>query len=1045
MRRNEKKIAGGKIYKIFSILFFLVEKLIAQINFIGPVSSGKTNFRPIGEGPLPGFFSICQSATECRIMNKTTDVWSSTTLNQAYIYSAQLVKKTFVTGFASKVLDVSNLKTATDKPVERATVPVKILRCPFTKGYRWICLDGTTGGYFTYDIAKEAKETTFDTSLSAKFGLLNNGNCAIVVENKTIFCALIGSDQKKLIHLDQANAGGLPTYAGNLTIPTNPVGATDHKGILGIFSVDTVKMRISNYSSGVLLYSWDKNEKADAFKTVADMNWGLMIIRSTTKSDIVKTKDGSILKTIKAESSEFSEVDKSFYFVDSSNGNQDSYYQFTLPAPPANCTDYHYGIEKCLKCQTNFTLLQNGTCLKNNTNKTAPGTYINPQNYDILFEETARGMAVMKFTNLTSMTNPQRFEYIKNFTNDTKFSDKFVLTHDRDNTWNVSDFFRFEPMAESISWENGVLPINVVHLRNSENFKGKIGVLTNGNRGNLTVANNTGNNATNNTGNNTANATANATKLRLLVPVASLKPERVLQGSFNPFKNLSLPPYWKPSDGLKTFFRVIFDFMKFVVNLLQVYLIFIKPFGSILRYDKWSSWFASSLQAMQIFLMLGGITGRFGGIIDAMQIEQLKSFQRNFFFDTEINFSESYKRIHRAALLEKFQLAGYTPSPIQETFWEFAILIFSILFQGIGMIVPSLLPISSTFRKGATNSFMIPLVLASVGCIVALIKTSLSNIFGVLSLISSIFLLLYFFGEILNLIRPCESMDMQRMGQREKAVYKNRLLREGSYRCYDIDSLNNFNRNRPLNFFEYFINLLFPIVLFSFIFTGVGSILSIIALLIAKLVLLFMQSSSRKKMLMKNGWGDEVGKEVQDFNSLKTLDTILKLLYCAILLIFIGFLRYSSLAWTQIFTVLGLFLVFSDYIIQFLTLAKRFLGWGDALKRTEKIVKVREERERERRLERGEIRNEEIVQETTERRIVEKSGRNSPRESRRYQDYGESRLPPGGSRSPRPYSPRISNNGNVRRLPPIVRYSKDNRSINGSVSPRIRRSRVNNE
>lgn len=254
MLKNRTKKAGSAIYKIASILIFFFQKLKAQINFIGPVSSGKANFRPIGEGPLPEFFSICQSATECRLMNKTTDVWVNNQLNQAYIYSAQLVKKSFVTGLVSKVLDVTNLTKPGDKPVERDTNPKKILRCPFTKGYRWICLDGDTGGYFTYNIATEAKETTFDTSLSAKFGLLNNGECAILVENKTLYCAKIGPDENKIIQLDQVNAGGLANYAGNLSIPAKPIGATDHRGILGIYSVEPVRMRISNYTWGFIIF-----------------------------------------------------------------------------------------------------------------------------------------------------------------------------------------------------------------------------------------------------------------------------------------------------------------------------------------------------------------------------------------------------------------------------------------------------------------------------------------------------------------------------------------------------------------------------------------------------------------------------------------------------------------------------------------------------------------------------------------------------------------------------------------------------------------------
>lgn len=1043
MQRNEK-MRVSLLYKITTTFLIIIQKIKGQINFIGPVSSGKANFRPIGEGPLPEFFSICQSATECRLMNKTVDVWVNTTLNQAYIYSAQLVKKSFVTGFTSKVLDVSNLQPG-GKPIERDTNPKKILRCAFTKGYRWICLDGDTGGYFTYNIATETKETTFDTSLSAKFGLLNNEDCSIVVENRTLYCAVLGPDQSKIIQLDQTNAGGLASYSGNLTVPANPAGSTSHRGIIGIFSVDNVRMRISNYSTGQLLFSWDKPDKADSVKSVADMNWGMMIITTADKSDIVKIKDGTVLKTIKAQTAEFSEVDKSFYFVDASNSNQDSYYQFTLPPIPLNCFEYHYGIERCIQCNQSYILQPDGNCTLNTS---LPGNFIDTKDYEINFEDSVYNLLVVKFSNLSSLTNDQRLQFVRNFTNDTNFTRKFVVRHWKDPTWNVSDFMNFEPYPESLAWENGVLPIKVNHIRNNENFKGFFGLLTNGNGINFTFPNNTNlTNGTNSTNPNATNTTTPGTTppatpaattppatTRLLIlgdsNDFSINP-RILQGSNttppqtppNPLKNLSMPPFWNPSDGLKLFFRVLFDIMKFVINILQVYLIFIKPFGRVLKYDKWSSWFASSLQAMQIFLMLGGISGKFGGVIDAMKIEQLKSFQRNFFFDTEVNFSPSYKRIHSASLLEKFQLSGYTPSPIQETFWELLILLGSLLFQGIGMIVPSMLPTATCFRKGATNSLMIPLVLASMACLVALIKTNLSNIFGVLSLITSIFLLLYFVGEFLNLVRPCESMDVQRMTEEQKYQYKNKLLREGSYRCYDIDSLNNFNKTRPLNFFEYFLNMLTPIILMAFLFTGVGSVLSMFAIFIPKLILLLTQNNNREQMLRQKGWGPNVGSEIRDFNTLKIGSAGLNLLNLLILLLFMTFLKYGNLAWTQIFTVIGLFFVFGDYIEQFITLAKRFLGWGDAYERTTKMVEIKEERELERMAESRMRRGEEPPETTDRRRVIRDSNRGSPRESRRYPErrsYIDNR---------RDFSP--GNSGNVRRLPPVVR-----RPDNGVVSPR---------
>lgn len=100
-------------------------------------------------------------------------------------------------------------------------------------------------------------------------------------------------------------------------------------------------------------------------------------------------------------------------------------------------------------------------------------------------------------------------------------------------------------------------------------------------------------------------------------------PARILQGGVTPntnfFKKLNLPPSWKTNLPMETISEVISTIIKFIVNLLQVFMMFIRPFNTRMR-NRWTMWFASSLQQLQIFLGLGGIAGNYGGVIDDVQV-----------------------------------------------------------------------------------------------------------------------------------------------------------------------------------------------------------------------------------------------------------------------------------------------------------------------------------------------------------------------------------------------------------------------------------------
>lgn len=85
-------------------------------------------------------------------------------------------------------------------------------------------------------------------------------------------------------------------------------------------------------------------------------------------------------------------------------------------------------------------------------------------------------------------------------------------------------------------------------------------------------------------------------------------------------KPIYSPPYWKPGPFFNGLMKFITEIVQFIINLLQVFLVFIRPFQEKFRKSRWTMWFSSCCQALQIWLSFGAITGNFGGMIDQMQI-----------------------------------------------------------------------------------------------------------------------------------------------------------------------------------------------------------------------------------------------------------------------------------------------------------------------------------------------------------------------------------------------------------------------------------------
>jgi hypothetical protein len=222
------------------------------------------------------------------------------------------------------------------------------------------------------------------------------------------------------------------------------------------------------------------------------------------------------------------------------------------------------------------------------------------------------------------------------------------MQHLESTGWTTNSWFEARALNYTDRWEEGVIPVALTYLNSHENFNGILGIRIPGSPGAL---------------NSSATATI-ATQfesagngVRILQTGTGTNPNT------NYFSNLNLPPNWKSSLPMETLSEMFSTVIKFIVNIIQMFLMFVRPFSPKWR-NRWTLWFASSMQQLQLWLGLGGITGNFGGVIDNIQVGQLNAMQRNFFIDNEIEFDDQYTTRSRGALLEKFEMARWTYSII---------------------------------------------------------------------------------------------------------------------------------------------------------------------------------------------------------------------------------------------------------------------------------------------------------------------------------------------------------------------------------------------
>ena len=137
----------------------------------------------------------------------------------------------------------------------------------------------------------------------------------------------------------------------------------------------------------------------------------------------------------------------------------------------------------------------------------------------------------------------------------------------------------------------------------------------------------------------------------------------------------------------------------------------------------WQIWFGSTITSIQILLIMGTITGVYGGFLDAVMAEAFQQF-RSYFFVLKPQFKifENYTLLTQSgARIPKLDSVGFFYSPFQENLIEILIFLVSFFFDFLatglfceGLAIKEIL---RAMRLGASVSFMVPLVLSSSACL----------------------------------------------------------------------------------------------------------------------------------------------------------------------------------------------------------------------------------------------------------------------------------------------------------------------------------------
>lgn len=142
-----------------------------------------------------------------------------------------------------------------------------------------------------------------------------------------------------------------------------------------------------------------------------------------------------------------------------------------------------------------------------------------------------------------------------------------VMQHRSSSNWTTSNFLEARALNYTDLWEKGTIPMQLTYLTSHEYFDGYYGIKMVGAPGA-----------------NTDDTLAFTNRLLAenvidLPPLSNNRFLRILQTTSSSFlSNLNLPPTWRTSLPVETISIVVSSLVKFIVNILQIFLMFIRPF-----------------------------------------------------------------------------------------------------------------------------------------------------------------------------------------------------------------------------------------------------------------------------------------------------------------------------------------------------------------------------------------------------------------------------------------------------------------------------------
>lgn len=703
---------GNILMNTMQVLFLSITAKGVSIGFVEGPTSAKEFYRDVSRGPLRDYFSLCTSGTACSVISNGKEVWGNSELNTALVYSSSIYKKSLVCGFVTRLLDFSS-----GTLVERETSPSKIFKCVFSLGKDWVCLDGDNGQYIVYDLEKEEKVLSFESSLGANLQHMSDKGCA-VISSEVVFCLDLNGLLKATIDLGKEDAGGLSVYKGGFKFTEGEAaGCSSYKDMMMVYSVSPLEVKIGDPISGVMKLEWKKEAVFGLGISRGDLRLGILIVPNGLNTKIFKVFNGEEVASIRTvHGFEFSEVEDQFYYVDFLDniykiGNLNYEVGFD------NCQDYRIAIEECYKCLEGYDMIfLNGKGVSCKEKPKEPeeeeeeGSLLNSTGRYFLSNEylvessSTLDLIFVQLTQFYNQSEEDRLEYVgKTFGG--RLNSFILLSHLDDSSWKMEDFVNFELVSSESMWKEGRLPVTVGYKRSVESFLG-----------NFFLAKNSSDNS-------------------------SL---RILQAnSDSNSSTIFIPSYWKMSQNFQNFFMILFDLVKLVMTLLQLFLILIRPFWKKFHPEKYN-YLSKPITNYYILLAIGSVPGKYGGFIDQIQLQQLRSLQKIFFIDPQVIISEEFYSKFTVSSLAKFRVSDYSPSILQENMLEVVLITLGLVFLGFSLKFKKLGAASSRLQFGLLLSFVLPLGLTTGVTVFSIILGGFVNSFSFISFGLSVLILSFY-------------------------------------------------------------------------------------------------------------------------------------------------------------------------------------------------------------------------------------------------------------------------------------------------------------